>query len=58
MQQTYLQRGMLFVQLFFDNQWTIKDIQGNMSVGTKINDKQKIIKKKLKNCCDLETNVL
>jgi hypothetical protein len=36
---------MLFVQLFFDNQWTTKDIQGNMSVDTKIKDKQKIIKK-------------
>jgi hypothetical protein len=35
----------LFVQPFFDNQWTTKDIQGNMSVGTKIKDKQNIIKK-------------
>jgi hypothetical protein len=35
----------LFVQPFFDNQWTTKDIQGNMSVDTKIKDKQKIIKK-------------
>jgi hypothetical protein len=38
-------RGILFVQPFFDNQWTTKDIQGNMSVDTKIKYKQKIIKK-------------
>jgi hypothetical protein len=36
---------MLFVKSFFDNHWTTKDIEGNMSVGTKIKTSKKVIKK-------------
>jgi hypothetical protein len=42
----FIFRVMLFVQSFFDNQWTTRDIiQGNLSIDTKIKDKQKNIKK-------------